>query len=231
MKTIVCIAGFGDNASMFEPLMRTPLAREHSLIGMNLPGFGAPPISSPVTLQTLADALHEKLLEIEADVVMAHSVASIIAVLAAQKQGSPIELILSLEGNLTLDDAYFSGSAASYTGAETFRAAFLERLDSLASTGGPEMARYRVQAALADTRSLWELGCDAHAYSLRCVPGEALAAARRAVYFYNPDNLPDASLNWLKQHSLERQILPGASHWPSIDQSTQLSETVLSVLS
>ena len=36
---------------------------------------------------------------------------------------------MSLEGNLTVEDAYFSGATADYDSAESFRAAFLDRLD------------------------------------------------------------------------------------------------------
>ena len=230
MTPIVCVAGFGDNASMFEPLQKTELANTHTLIGLNLPGFGAPPSEAPATLRAFADILHEAVLRAEAHFVMAHSVASLIAVLAAQKQGSPIELILSLEGNLTPEDAYFSGTAAGYSNAGEFKTAFLERLEVLAETGGPEITRYREIVSLADPRTLWELGCDAHAYSSEHIPGDELVSACRAVYFFNSANLPDASLRWLSNHTLDRRELPGASHWPTIDQPTELSSAILSAL-
>lgn len=229
MMDIVCIAGFGDNASMYEPLMQTKLAREHNLIGLNLPGFGVAPIEGPVTLNAMAGVLHEHLTESGARVVMAHSVASIIAALSAQIDGSPIDLILSLEGNLTPEDAYFSGSAAGYGSAEAFRSAFLARLGRMVETGGSEIARYREHVARADLRSLWELGCDAHDYSNKFMPGEDLKAARRAVYFYNPDNLPGTSRRWLTESVFERRELLGASHWPTIDQPAELSAAILAV--
>ena len=94
MKAALCIDGFGDNDSMFEPLMKTDLARHLKLLPIDLPGFGEPSLSVTF-LDTLADVINERAIQQSAAVVMAHSVASIIASLAAVKDDSPLEKKLS----------------------------------------------------------------------------------------------------------------------------------------
>lgn len=229
MAKIICIAGFGDNSSMFQPLQETRLHTIHELISFNLPGFGSPRLSETTTLARLAEVVDDYAREIDSRVIVAHSVASIVASLAALRPDSSIETVLSLEGNLTADDAYFSGTAADFDNPSTFRTHFLARLDSMVPDQ-PIIARYRDNVEQADPSALWELGTDARRFSEQNVPGETLSQVPSAVYLYNPANVPQASLDWLKIHALPRVVLEGASHWASVDQPQQLSEKIIEVL-
>lgn len=224
------IAGFGDDASMFAALSQTPLVEAYDLLPLDLPGFGARRSPKATDLATLAELLDAKARETGAEIVLAHSVASIIASLAALEPASPITTILSLEGNLTAEDAYFSGTAADFEDPETFRTAFLQRLAEMAATD-TMIARYRRIVSRADPVALWELGRDARRFSTEHVPGEVLTSAARVVYLYNPDNCPASSLAWLDESPLERVVLPGASHWASIDRPELLADAILAALS
>ena len=227
--TILLIAGFGDDGSMFKNLLKTPLAQAYDLQPLNLPGFGAPALTSATTLQALARFVADKAKTTGAKVIIAHSAASIIASLAAQPVDSPLETIFSLEGNITPEDAYFSGKAANFDDPEAFRDWFLPRLARKGETD-PIVRRYRDVVIKADPRALWELGCDARKFSDAHVPGQVLMASADVTYFHNPDNCPETTLAWLATHPLEKVILEGASHWPSIDQPALLSEKILAVL-
>lgn len=228
-RPILLIAGFGDDASMFDGLSDTRLAGTHRLLPVDLPGFGAPPPGLDTTLASLARFVAGKAKESGAQIIVAHSVASIIASLAAQEPGCPITTILSLEGNITAEDAYFSGTAADYDCPDTFKAAFLERLDEMAS-GSPVVARYRDAAAKADSLTLWQLGTDARRFSEASVPGDILAAAADVTYFYNPENCPETTLRWLDRHPMDRIVLENASHWPSVDQPALLADGIAKAL-
>lgn len=223
---IISIAGFGDNASMFDPLVAVSDAYGLQVQPINLPGFGAPALAHKSTsLNALADVVVDAALEHDADTILAHSVASIVATLAAERPHSPIKTILSLEGNLTPEDAYFSGTAANFASPEKFLPSFLRRLDEVAETNAI-LARYRDVVETADPKALWELGCDAHRFSQNSSPGDRLLESSNAVYLYNPMNLPKASLEWLAQSAMPRYELPGASHWPSLDQPGALSQSI-----
>ncbi len=226
---ILLIAGFGDNASMYEGLQGSCLTKDYDLLPLNLPGFGAPRLPDDTSLDSLASFVAEKAKETGAKIIVAHSVASIIASLAAQKPGCPLSTILSLEGNLTADDAYFSGTAADYDDPDRFRIAFLKRLDAMAEAN-PLVARYRRNVEAADPLALWQLGRDARRFSEKTTPGEVLMTAGRVTYLYNPDNCPDSSLRWLASNPIRRLVLDRATHWKSVDQPQLLSDKMLEAL-
>lgn len=219
----LCIAGFGDNASMFDNLLSTRASGRIRFIPLNLPGFGAEPISE-TRLSTLADFVREQCRFFRADTIVAHSVASIIASLAAHRSGSNIRKIISLEGNLTAEDAYFSGTAADFDTPEAFLSAFLDRLSGMVSE--PMIERYRCRVKDADPEALWRLGKDARAFSLENCPGEILQIAARVLYLYNPVNCPETSIDWLEHSNLHKQVLAGASHWPTIDQPEAVADAI-----
>ncbi len=225
LPKILMIAGFGDNSSMYAGLCDTDLARSYTLVPLDLPGFGAPAQTTQTTLQSLAHFVAETARSTGAEIIMAHSVASIVASLAARQPACPLQTILSLEGNLTADDAYFSGTAADYDDPETFRTAFLARLDGMAEDD-PVIRRYRAEVAKADRLALWQLGRDARRFSQETVPGEVLAGATRVIYFYNPKNCPQSSLNWLAENPMHCVVLADASHWPSVDQPHMLAQEI-----
>lgn len=212
---IVMIAGFGDNASMFDGLSDTALARKYTLIPHNLPGFGAPPLAGETTLDALAEALAAEARRTGAKIVLAHSVASIIASLALGKD-RPLEVILSVEGNITADDAYFSGTAANFDDSASFRTAFLARMAEKGQTS-PIFARYHDEVAKSDPQALWQLGRDARRFSEAKHPGEVLTASGKVSYLYDDPNCPQSTLDWLQSNDIYRRRLPGASHWPCID--------------
>ena len=226
---ILFIAGFGDNASMFAGLHNTALADDYHLLPVDLPGFGAPALGTETTLKSLAEFVAGKAKETGAEIIVAHSVASIIASLAAREPDCPIKTILSLEGNITAEDAYFSGTAADYDDPLAFRSAFLQRLDDMA-TSAPIIARYRENVSKADPTALWQLGNDAHRFSAQQVPGDVLASSANATYLYNPENCPDSTLEWLKSNQIKRIVLANATHWKSVDQPELLAEKISKAL-
>jgi pimeloyl-ACP methyl ester carboxylesterase len=229
LPAMLFVAGFGDDSSMFIPLADTELASRHSLVMVDLPGFGnAAPLRTGTTLEALADVVHDIVEKEQAQFVVAHSVASIIVSLAARRS-SLIDTIISLEGNLTADDAYFSGTAADFDGADDFRRAFLARLDELAKDQ-PIIARYRSVVAKADPKAMWELGCDTRKFSAANVPGDVLIETAKICYLYNPTNCPKASLEWLQSHPIPKLRMDSATHWASVDQPRLVSKNILKAI-
>ena len=228
---VVCVAGFADHGGMFEPLGPTALGRRFSLVGVDLPGTGqSPPMEGALALQAAAQVVADVVTAERASILVGHSVGSIVASLAALRPASPVDTVVSIEGNLTAADAYFSGSAAGYGNASAFHLAFLERLDRMAN-GDPTLRRYRDQVAAADPQSIWELGCDTYAWSRTNHPGEVLlAAAENVRYLYNPANMPPESVEWLHVQPVNTVRLDGASHWKMVDQTDLMASKLLEAL-
>ena len=230
LPSILFVAGFGDGADMFARIDGTALATCYRLLPIDLPGFaGMRPLGCPTSLDALADIVDDIVRIEDTRIVVAHSLASVIASLAARRPGSPIDTIISLEGNLTASDAYFSGTAADYADPDSFRQAFLGRLNAMARVQ-PIIRRYRNIVGRADPKALWELGCDARRFSETEVPGDVLSETKNTWYLYNPDNCPPATLAWLGDHPINAVEMPGASHWASVDQPDRLAETILKAL-
>lgn len=231
-QAIVLLAGFGDNGSAYDGFADTVLVDDYELIAADLPGFGnTESESQPLDLERAAQLVANVIVENDARIIMGHSLGSIIASLAASTTAPQVLTIISIEGNLTPQDAYFSGSAALYATPEQFRTEFLARLDELAKESDVVL-RYRNEVARADPQSLWELGCDAHRFSSTRSPGELLQnAAPQVHYIYNPANTPPETISWLEDHpNLPRSELPGASHWMMVDQPQLLAQLIACIL-
>lgn len=162
------------------------------------------------------------------EVVVAHSAASIVASRAATEAEAGIRTVISLEGNLTEADAYFSGQAADHESPAAFVEAFLGHLDQMPADS--LIARYRARVAEADPHALWVLGGDVASFSVGSAPGELLQRTGSAAYLYNPENCAPSSLEWLADASLTSVVLPGASHWPTIDAPDLVARTIRGVL-
>jgi pimeloyl-ACP methyl ester carboxylesterase len=230
-EPIVLVAGFADHGGMFELLGSTELGRRFALHAVDLPGMGgSSPLDEPLTLDRAAAVVADVVNRTAARTIVGHSVGSIVASLAADAPDSSIDTVISIEGNLTPADAYFSGSAAQFESPDEFHAAFLARLSEMAADD-EVVRRYRDQAAIADSTSIWEMGSDTHHFSRKQSPGEVLArSAEHVHYLYNPDKTPDDSIQWLREHELAATILEGTTHWPTVDQPNLIANTILDCL-
>ncbi|MBR9826620.1 MAG: alpha/beta hydrolase [Alphaproteobacteria bacterium] len=208
-------------------MKQTRLARYIDFKGYDFPGFGGQhPLEGATTLTALADRVREVIGKTQVRLVIAHSVASIIASLAIRGLKDHDITLVSLEGNLTKDDAYYSGRAAKYDNAARFKAEFVSLMQEK-SLSSPILKRYARMAEKADATAMWELGCDAHRFSQTHHPGELLEACGRVIYVYNPDNCAKSSMDWLAGSGLDTLRLDGASHWPTIDVPGRLSERLM----
>ena len=227
-EKILFLSGFGDNSTLFKPLHNTELAKKYELIYFNLPGFGAPRENISGDIQSLANYLHSYLHNNHINIVVAHSVASIIASFAAEKRKLTL---ISVEGNLTKHDAYFSGKAAGFVNPDDFFKSFVEDLGNIKKQD-PILERYLQQVLTANKQSLWELGCDAHRVSNMNCPGEKLKMAERVLYLYNSENCHKNSIKWLKENQNENFMAMehSLSHWPTIDNPKLISDFILDYL-
>ena len=224
LPIMICLAGFGDQPDMFDPLFSTALSDKVRLLPLALPGFGAPPLAE-TTLEALADFVATKAKQEKASYLIGHSVASIIASMAADRLDGQIIRHFSLEGNLTDKDAYFSGKAAQFASAGDFMD-YCKIRNSNADPDDAILMRYWQRVVTSDASALWQLGLSAFRYSQKAVPGDLLQRASPVTYLYNPDNLHSDSLAYLNAFALDRAELAGASHWPTLDQPEAVSAVI-----
>lgn len=227
LPAAVCIPAFGDDSGVYEPLVRTPLIERFRLVLTELPGFGgAEPLPGPTTLEALAAYVADLARRESAAVLIAHSLASVTASLAARRAPDVIKAIVSLEGNLTPADAYHSGTAADFDDADAFKAAFLKRLDGIGLTDAG-IPRFRRAVERADPAALWGLGRDARAFSRAHEPGAVLLERARVVYLYDENNTPPQTLAWIAAHKIDARRLDGVSHWMACEQPETTAAAIL----
>ena len=172
--TLVLLHAFADSGLAFTPLFATPIADRFRLIAVDLAGFGAsPPCDSVRTIADHAQAVVALVASLPAlgrVGLVAHSVGSMIAAEAVPHLGARFAGLFSIEGNLTAEDAYFSGRAADFADPLVFKQTFL---DDLWNMGREQLAlrRYFAGAVLADPTAMWELGRDARRRSIDDTPG------------------------------------------------------------
>ncbi len=181
------------------------------------------------TLATLAEFTRIKAKELGATIIVAHSIASVIALVAAGVTNSPLSTIVSLEGSITLDDTFFAQTAADFDDPYTFRTVFLHRLDVLAACK-PAFSRYRRAAELADPVALWELGIDVRRFFMTQEPSELFSTSTRVRYLYDPRNCSDSTLKWLETSAAECIVLDDETHCVCADQPDYVARKILEAL-
>ena len=220
--TLMLLAGFPDNGYLFEPLFSHELARRYRLVAIDLWGFGASPARDDCgTIAEHARALAALISTYVPDRpvgLVGHSIAATIWVQVAAVLGDRIGGLFSIEGNLTPDDAFFSGKAADYGDPYEFKRGFLEQVWELGLSSNT-MRRYYAGAAVANATAMWALGRDAKRISVGDEPGRSYKEmAQPSLYFWSKESTPKATRAWIEQSGIDHQIYTGAGHWPTIDQ-------------
>ena len=211
------LPGFGDSHLAFKGGFTSQLAQVARCICFDFPGFGAsPPNKNEQDISGIAEQWHRLIENISRDkpvVLVGHSVASIIAVEIAKRLSNPPKRLISVEGNLVKEDAYFSGKTADFADPLEFYRWHVVQMKNLMAAGKvPDT--YLASLAMADPESLWRLGHSALAFTL---PGESLLASPCPItYFWARESMTDAGKKFLARQTIHQIQMDGAGHWPML---------------
>ena len=147
-------------------------------------------------------------------VLIGHSLGSAIAVGAAAEMPAAVVGVLSIEGNLTSDDGYFSAAAEEHLDADSFVSSLVSRVRDLVSRGDAPRS-YLTSILRADPTTLWSLGRD----SARRGRADAFGAAYRALqqptrYLWSRRSTPVSTQRYLREPGLDARESEAAGHWP-----------------
>ena len=224
--TLIAIHGFADEGAAFSKLGASPLSDVFELVAPDLPGFGASPILDRFepTLDGYADftlALADAVSPNEPVGLIAHSVGSAIAVKAALQRPGRVAALMSIEGNLTAQDAYFSSRAADYATPAEFKPAFERHVAGLTQTS-PALARYLTALRRADPTAMWRLGQDAAEQGPGNRFGDAFlsltAHGLPTLYYWGRHNTPSVTADFIDAHrALNAVEFHNTGHWVFYD--------------
>jgi len=183
----------------------------------DLPGHGAsPPRPQGLTVEEAVRAsagLVRKLSASRRVAFVAHSMAGIIATRVAQTLRPSPALIISVEGNLTLADAYLSGRAADFDDPVRFYESFRSRIREMAKLDDA-LHRYSCSVAFADPTTLWTLGRSVLDYP---APGaDYLNVPCPSIYYWDPLTTTADSKSFLAEHDVRNRETTGVGHWPMV---------------
>lgn len=228
-RTLVLLHAFADSGLSFTPLFDTPLGRRFHLVAVDLAGFGASPRQATIgTISQHAESVAAFIRALPATGsvgLIAHSMTSMIAVEAARRLGGRFGGLFSVEGNLTAEDAYFSGRAADFDDPDAFKRQFLDGIWALAQTK-PIFRRYFATVLAADPIAMWDLGRDARRVSVDDGPGRNYRSVHPTLYYWSAESTSETSRRWLERSGLDHRRFTNASHWPMIDQPEATAQAI-----
>jgi pimeloyl-ACP methyl ester carboxylesterase len=148
--------------------------------------------------------------------LVAHSVGSIIATRTVHRTGDRVAALVSIEGNLTAEDAYYSGRAARYDSGERFKADFLQEMYER-SAGDVAFGRYFASIVAAHPAAMMGWGSEAHRL------GDGAGEEYRGLdcpklYYWADEDPPEYRRQFIETNALPNLQYSGAGHWPMIDQ-------------
>lgn len=227
---LICLHGFADSSHMYAPLSETVLIDRFEVIAVDLPGFGASPRDPSINLiQDFArtiTALAAVISPGEPVGLIGHSIASAIAVdMVPELALVPIGL-LSIEGNLTEADAYFSGMAADWNSPNSFKEAFCNEIWD-ASEKNRDLRRYFGGVVLADATAMWHLGNDARRVSAGDAVGKAYMSVNvPTLYYWGAATTPNRTREFIEKNSLSNHQYTIESHWPTVASPIATAEVI-----
>jgi pimeloyl-ACP methyl ester carboxylesterase len=228
-RTLLFVHAMADCGLAFTPLFATPLAETFRLIAVDLSGFGASPRQDQVlTVSQHAEAIVTLVRSLASSGpvgLVGHSVGSMIAVEAASHLGERFDGLFSIEGNLTAEDAYFSGRAADFDDPYLFKQRFLDDVWNMAQAE-TILRRFHGMATLADAVAMWNLGRDARRLSIGDAPGQAYLRVRPSLYYWSPHSTVERTQGWIAAAGMAHQQFADASHWPTVDQPAATARAI-----
>ncbi|MFD5922797.1 alpha/beta fold hydrolase [Kitasatospora sp. NPDC058201] len=213
---VLCVPGFADAAESWFALAEA-LKDRHCVAVLDLPGFGAAPrLEAGVTVEDFAGRTAAVVRRGWSGPVtlIGHSLGSVLAVRAAQKLNGQCAAVVSIEGNLTPQDGYFSGQAARHDVPGAFKDDFSGQVRRLVEDGRAP-ASYARSVAVADSYSMWALGRDADRCGAADGFGQEFAALRcPADYLWSRTATPPATRQYLAKSRPTHHQLTIEHHWP-----------------
>ena len=211
------LPGFGDSHLCYSEAFNQPLAARARIHVWDLPGHGAsPPQSAGMTVARSARLLRDLIADISADrpvVLLAHSTAAVVAIVAAQLLETPPGLFISVDGNLTPEDSAWCSRAEDFDSP----ASFVENLHDeilAAAPGDPVNGRYWRSLRLVDPHTLWSLCRSLLAY--RNAGDAYLRLPCPALYYWSATTTSPGTRRLLAHHHPAQRRLDGLGHWPMI---------------
>jgi len=211
------LPGFAESHLCFRNVFSQAISSSARILLFDPPGLGASPARAKgLTVKDCANMWRYLIISLSERrniVLVGHSMAGIIATQTANLLYQPPSLVVSIEGNLTKADAFFTGQAAEYQSPQEFYYAFSKNILELVKTGEVPMT-YSASLQFADPKTLWTLGRSVLEYE---EPGEDFKKLEcPTIYYWDSESTSSDTKTFLSKNKLHQRKLDGLGHWPMI---------------
>lgn len=221
---------FGDSGLCYSDVFSTDLSASYHLIAVDLWGFGASPARTDVrTLEEFSSELENLVLKFWSGQpigLIGHSISGPMATNVAHRLGNRVSGVFSIEGNLTPDDAMFTGKANNFDDPISFKNSFLDEIWNLGQQT-EAFRHYYAGARMGDPETMWYLGRDAGRASLGNKLGESFRnLSQPSLYYWSKQSTPKMTQQWIKQSGIQNEIYCSAGHWPMVEQPIATAQRI-----
>ena len=211
---------FGESGLCYIEAFKSKLIEAYNLFIPDLPGFGASPnYGNPLTV----DGLYEKLKQLIEDnsetnnlFIIAHSVSGILGTRLSKYFNEKVKLYISIEGNLTTTDSYYSSLPINHN-KEEFYDIFIKSVFENAQNRD-DFRRYLASIQFASIDSLYKWGKSTKDYIQDDLPGkEFMELVCPKIYIWGDKDTPKETQEFIANNAIPNVFLKNIGHWPMIE--------------
>jgi len=216
------VHGFCCSGHLYENVFDSVLCDDFSIYMPDFPGFGAsPPASPPHTVADSARLLSDLIGEVGGDgpaFLLSHSLGGIVGTKAAMDLGGIVKGYVSVEGNLTRQDAFLTGMSADFGDAGTFYDHLAEIFLPMVQAD-PSLRRFVAGFLSADPDSVltWGTSC-AEATGETAAGDEFRLLQIPTLFVWGGKSLPAMSRDYIERHGVNHIEFPNAGHNVMVDE-------------
>jgi pimeloyl-ACP methyl ester carboxylesterase len=222
---ILWLHGLGESGLCFERVLAHPGLSGWRHLVPDLPGYGrsawpSRPVALPDLASRLAGWLHAR--GEPPVVVVGHSMGGVLGLLMADRHPSCVRALMDVDGNVTIHDCRYSGTAARWELDDFVRSGFDHMRDEIYRDGLDDEAHrgYYASLRLADPRVFHQHARDLVALSAAGQLARRLAAVPMPSRYMagEPHGASPQSVEALIAAGVPRSTVTPSGHWPFIDQ-------------
>ena len=216
------IHGFCCSGHLYENVFDSVLVDDFSIYMPDFPGFGAtPPVSPPHTVADSALLLSDLIRRVGGDrpvFLLSHSLGGIVGTETALTLGRSVRGYVSVEGNLTRQDAFLTGLSVDFDDA----GAFYDHLAGIflpMAQADPALRRFAAGFLSADPDSVLAWGKSCAEATGETQAGDTFRTLEIPTLFvWGEKSLPEMSREYIERHGMNHLSFANAGHNVMVDE-------------
>lgn len=222
---IFYLHGLGESGLSLETIIQHERLAKWAHWVPDLPGYGKSPWpATPLSLLDMADMVADWLQSVtdEPVVVCGHSMGGVTGLYLAENYPDLVSGFFNVEGNISLDDCGFSQQVIEYPVDDFIETGFLQLCDKIYQGGFRDrtLRTYYASMRMSDPRTLYRNSEELVAISKTEEIASRLSRLRipQRYVLGDPNGTGPHSQQLLTAAGIDWQAVPGAGHWPFLDQ-------------